>query len=270
MPNPFPGMNPYLEKASLWYTFHNDVIMKMADTLNEKLPENYVAQNGTRVYVMPPESQIVPDITLLKSPRLLSAVPQKGGSVAVLETVRAPEIATFYPEEYQERFVEIRDVNKKDGVVTVIELLSPANKTRGHGREEYLRKQENLLKSNVNLLEIDLLRRGQYTLAIPQHFVKARGAYTYLACLHRISEPYQYEFWRIGLKESLPHLRVPLANGDPDVLLDVQAAFNRTYDAGRYQLLVNYNEPPVPPLKGEDASWAETILREKGLRTNAA
>ena len=267
MPNPFPGMNPYLEKASLWYTVHNSFIEMMAIQLNANLPNNYVARNGTRVYIMPPGDQVIPDITLSRASRPPDNIPQKGSSeTAVLEAVSAPETITLYPDEYQERFIEIKAADEPDEVVTVIELLSPANKTRGHGREEYLRKQKAVLTGNTHLLEIDLLRKGQHTLAVPNYLVEERGAYHYLACLHRVNEPYQFEFWRIGLKQSLPHLRVPLRVGEPDVLLDLQAAFNRIYDDYRYHLLVNYNEPPVPPLEGEDAIWAEMILREKGLR----
>ena len=45
-------------------------------------------------------------------------------------------------------------------LVTAIELLSPTNK-RGVGRREYLRRRERFLRSDVHLLEIDLLRKGR-------------------------------------------------------------------------------------------------------------
>lgn len=37
------------------------------------------------------------------------------------------------------------------------------------------------------------------------------------------------------------------------------------YDRGRYPELVNYREPPDPPLTSEQRAWAEGALRAKGL-----
>ena len=42
----------------------------------------------------------------------------------------------------------------------MIELLSPANKTPGPDREQYLAKRMELLNGPVHLVEIDLLRGG--------------------------------------------------------------------------------------------------------------
>jgi hypothetical protein len=43
-------------------------------------------------------------------------------------------------------------------LVAVIELLSPVNKRRGKGRDEYLEKRRTFLTSPVHLIEIDLPR----------------------------------------------------------------------------------------------------------------
>ena len=42
--------------------------------------------------------------------------------------------------------------------------------------------------------------------------------------------------------------------------------FNRCYDAGRYAQRLDYQRAPHAPLSGEDAAWAEALLREKGYR----
>ena len=55
-------------------------------------------------------------------------------------------------------FVEIRDV-ANSVIVTVIEVLSPTIKA-GEGRTDYLRKRRAILNSDVNLVELDLLRDG--------------------------------------------------------------------------------------------------------------
>jgi hypothetical protein len=59
---------------------------------------------------------------------------------------------------------------------------------------------------------------------------------------------------------------VPLAGEDPDVVLDLQAVFNRVYDECRYAQQINYGLAPTGPLTGLDAKWADALLREKGLR----
>jgi hypothetical protein len=51
-------------------------------------------------------------------------------------------------------------------MVTVMEILSPSNKV-GIGRQEYLRKQQQLLSSGSYLVEIDLLRAGEHSVACP-------------------------------------------------------------------------------------------------------
>ena len=56
-------------------------------------------------------------------------------------------------------YVEIRDRRDRE-LVTVIELLSPANKYMGLDRGQYLAKRVELLNGPVHLVEIDLLRGG--------------------------------------------------------------------------------------------------------------
>ncbi len=53
---------------------------------------------------------------------------------------------------------------------------------------------------------------------------------------------------------------------DPDVALDLQAIFNRCYDAGGYMRRLDYQRQPVTPLPDDDAAWVDTLLRQKELR----
>ena len=46
-------------------------------------------------------------------------------------------------------------------VVTVIEILSPANKRAGKRRQAYLDKRQETFASPTNIVEIDLLRGGE-------------------------------------------------------------------------------------------------------------
>src|SRR5438552_15947794 len=69
-------------------------------------------------------------------------------------------------DETTECFVEIRTVEEKPRLVTVIEVLSLSTKTPDtEGRKLYLKHQQTLLTGQVNLVEIDLLRGGTHTTA---------------------------------------------------------------------------------------------------------
>ena len=82
----------------------------------------------------------------------------------------------------------------------VIELLSPENK-HGKGQEEYQRKQQAVLQSQAHLLEIDLLRGGEHTVAAPREGALALGSYSYLLSLANAQEPSKILLWRIGGKK---------------------------------------------------------------------
>jgi hypothetical protein len=63
-------------------------------------------------------------------------------------------------EDHRVPFLEIRDRQSRE-LITVVELLSPANKRAGADREQYMAKREELLKSAAHFVEIDLLRGGR-------------------------------------------------------------------------------------------------------------
>jgi hypothetical protein len=92
----------------------------------------------------------------------------------------------------------------------------------------------------------------------------------YLVLLNRsaLREGYWMDFsvYPVDLRELLPCILVPLAEDDPDVLLDLQVAFNRTYTGGPYRRMIDYVADPKPPLEAQDAAWANQLLRAAGLR----
>jgi hypothetical protein len=47
---------------------------------------------------------------------------------------------------------------------------------------------------------------------------------------------------------------------DPDVPLDIQAAFEQVYEAGRYAARIDYQQPCRPPLTDEDIQWARQLI----------
>ncbi len=66
------------------------------------------------------------------------------------------------------------------------------------------------------------------------------------------------------LRDRLPAIPVPLASGDADVQLDLQAAFTKTYDRSGYDYALNYRRPVEPPLDAALSEWMRTVLGKKG------
>src|SRR5262249_55276666 len=151
MPSPFPGMDPYLEHPALWPGVHQGLITFMWSALNATLPPQYVASMGERVYVVQPERDIYPDIMVVEHPsRPPLPARVRGGSAAVVDP---PWVVTVEPVEIREVFIEILTVGEGGQVITVMEVLSPANKAASQpGRELYLTKQREILASHAHLI----------------------------------------------------------------------------------------------------------------------
>lgn len=262
MPSPFPGMDPYLEDPVLWPGVHQRLITSAGTVLNSALPPSYVADIGERLYVVQPQRSIYADLSVLERRPAVSNL-QSGGSSAAVAVAHAPWVVSVPPVEVREPFIEILSLKPSRRVVTVVEVLSPSNKSAGsEGRALYLAKQEAVLNSPVHLVELDLLRRGEHTVAVPAEALLDYGAWDYLTCVHRGTQRWTYEVWPISLRQRLPCIRLPLAEGDPDVVLDLQAALDRCYDEGGYSRLVDYGAEPPGPLPPADEEWAAALLRE--------
>ncbi|HDQ73567.1 MAG TPA: DUF4058 family protein [Chloroflexi bacterium] len=296
MPSPFPGMDPYLEALARWTDVHQRLITYIADALQSQVRPDYHARMGERVYVVAPHHTFYPDVLVVQHParemapvyveavvdeaapadEVIEADGDAGGveDVEVEAETRAepddaplPLIVRLDPAEYREPYVEIVHT-AGDEVVTVIEMLSPANKASGPGRDLYRRKQAQILDSPVNLIEIDLLSTGQPTVALPIEVVAGLPAHRYLIGVRRAAQPDQAEVYPIPLSRRLPAVNVPLREPDPDVVLDLQALFTRCYDNGGYGDLIDYRQPPpiAPMLEPEEAAWIDGLLRGRGLR----
>ena len=267
MPGPFPGMDPYLESPVHWEGLHSLLIAAMTGALNAALPPEFVARIGERVYVLEPD-HFLPDVSVLRRAFLASTTGTTAASDAVLDVpADAPLRLRAVPERRREAFIDIVAARQSGSVITAIELLSPANKATGRGREEYQRKQKQVLDSDTHFLEVYLLRSGTHTVAAPANLLAARnGPWDYLACLHRAGPEYEYDLWPRTIRDRLPRVLVPLTKSHSDVSLDLQAALDRAYDEGAFARAVDYRAAPDPPLSPEDAAWAEALLKEKGAR----
>lgn len=274
MDNPFPGMNPYLEGPKYWKGFHGLFIAALTAELNHTLPEPLVARYEQRLYVASWYRNIYPDaVVFFERPEGVS-LPESSDSVQTqvvsASPVTPPLKFTVEDEKAREAFIEIvlpsDDDETSDEVIAVIEILSPANKEpETEGNDEYRRKQRAVLSSEAHLLEIDLLRGGEHTVAMRRGPIREQKPFDYVYCLHRAGVGPTYECMPFTLREPFPPLFVPLLEGMPDAVIDVSAAFARAWQDAAYGHF-RYSRDPKPPLTETDAVWLDTLLREKGLR----
>ena len=270
MPNPFPGMNPYLENSLRWPNAHFRMIAYIADALNEIMPPDYVAAIQERCRIVSSERIVYPDVLLRRERPIL---PDGASATAVLppEIADAPSdvplVFEALPFEPRETYVDILLAGTSERIVTSIELLSPDNKRAGESQEAYLAKQRETLVSRTHLVEIDLLRAGAPTVAVTRLGGQESPRRDYTVCLHRAETGSRFEVWPVTIRQALPRITVPLLEADPDVTLDLQRLVNHCYDAGRFARQLDYAQEPNPPLTTDDALWADALLRERGLRS---
>jgi hypothetical protein len=279
---PFPGMNPYLEAPDIWSDFHDALAAAIRADLNISLPAPYYARLQKRpelgvILEAGVSHRIIPDVTVLRRPPSIreSGSTWKTGAV-VLNQPRTEASAGIevrvYTDPFQHRFVEVRDAEQGHKLITLIEIVSPSNKQPGPDRRAYEAKQEEVLASDANLIELDLLRSGRRLLPYPElEAAVATLEADYLVLLNRSAlrqgNWMDYTLYPIGLREPLPCLPIPLADQDPDILLDLQVAANRVYREGPYARAIDYSVDPDPPLKEEDTAWVNECLCTAGWRS---
>ncbi len=229
MPSPFPGMDPYLEHAKLWPGFQHQLLACLYQVLLPGLVDRYRARVGNRDYT----SEMILFTSILK-------------------------------EKHSEEFIEIR--NRSDGrMVTLIEVVSPANKTTNEGRTAYLDKRREAMLCRAGIVEIDLVLQGKPTLTYSRDGLPD---YDFAVTVTRSTAPDRYEIYTSTLQKRLPKFKVPLAADDRDALLDLQAAFSRTYDLGSYIAQIDYKAAPPPdvPLSDDNMKWLVEMLKSNKLR----
>lgn len=260
MPSPFPGMNPYLEYPGRWQEFHSRLIVAIADELGPRVRPKYRAAVELRVYEDASDELTLigrPDTTVFQAmPNTeLMASPPSG-----LVTVEPVMVEVPVPEAMRERYLEIREVSSGE-VVTTLELVSPSNKRSGKGRTLYEEKRLAIFRSRTHLVEVDLIR--SFT-PLPVRGNVQPSLYRIL--ISRSHQRPRAALYPFGLSDGIPPFPVPLKPNEPELIVDLQSLLHQVYDRSGYDLEIDYTQAPVPPLKGEDAIWANELLKQQNLR----
>jgi hypothetical protein len=257
MKSPFPGMDPYLEQH--WEDVHTALIGYIRDALQPQLSEDLIARMEEKVYVEDTDDGEMrlrrPDVRVVEFP---SSTPPTVGdaSTAVLDE---PMLLEPVGDPIRERSVLIYD-SAGNRIVTAIEVLSPWNKSPGKAVREYLDKRRKYVNSEMNLVEIDLVRTGDWTDMIGPYLVPQRGLTTYRVTVTQPDQPGPYHY-PVSIRGKLPTIKIPLRAHDEPAKLNLQELIDKAYVMGRYDR-IDYAKSCKPPLEGPEKEWADQVLRD--------
>jgi hypothetical protein len=249
-------MDPFIESRRIWSDFHLDLAAEIRAYLNARIQPGYYATAVTYVTyevieIAQSEPRAVsPDVSVWRTDL---RVPMP----SAMMVIDPPAVQSMVPLEVAVRLarVEVHEAGT-DTLVTAIEILSPINKRPGRERQKYLRKRRELLRSEVHVMELDLLRGGERS-----PLETALPPAPYYATLARADHRPHVDVWPMQLAARLPVLPVPLSTPDPDVPLDLGTIVSAVYERGGYATRIDYRQPvPPPPLEAEQQARVEHLL----------
>jgi hypothetical protein len=220
-------MDPYLEQEDQWPGFHHQLVACLYQILLPGLVDRYRARVTKRRYV-----------------------------------TEQALFTSIVREEHLEELIEIRQ-RGENRLVTVVDVVSPSNKTTATGRQAYMDKRREGKSAGANLVEIDLVLQGQ---AMLDYSREGLPEWDHAVTVTRATQPDRYEIYTATLQKRLPRFRLPLSGDDRDTVIDLQAAFTRCYDQGGFADKINYRRDPATSLSDEDRRWLNDLLKQQNLR----
>ena len=224
MASPFPGMDPYLERADVWQAVQGHLVGALYQLLLPGLVDKYRARVGRREY----------------------------------ESV-TPLFTSVLREAHAEEYLEIR--SRADGrLVTLVEVATIAGKVTAAGRAQALAARAGAIRQRAGVVEIDLVTQGVPTL--PPARVGLTPAADYVVTVARGSAPDRAELYATTVQKRLPKFRLPLAADDRDTVVDLQVVYARAAGQGEFARLVDYAAPLPPDITLVDGgrAWAAALV----------
>jgi hypothetical protein len=219
-------MDPFLECDQLWPEFHHNFVLCLYQVMLPGLVDRYRARFVQRHYVVD------------------------------------SEVARAASVDHAEGVIEVRQRENRK-LVTLVDVVSPANKSTAAGRRAYLDQRRGAREERASIVEIDLVLQGQPML---EYSRDGLPRWDYAVSVTRSSTPERFEIYTATLQKRLPRFRLPLATDDKDTVLDLQAAFARCYDGVDFASKIDYRCEPAVPLSVEVRFWLDELLRVQKLR----
>jgi hypothetical protein len=218
-------MDPYLEDGQFWPLFQQQLVLCLHQMLQPGLMDRYRARINQRQYL-----------------------------------IEQALFTSIMREEHVEELIEIRQ--RSDGrLVTLIDVVSPTNKTTAAGRQAYLERRAH--SRGASLIEIDLLLQGHPMLEYSRNGLPD---WDYAITVTRASSPDRHEIYTATLQKPLPRFRLPLSPDDRDTVLDMQSIFTRCFDHSDFSDKIDYTSDPPVKIDDEDRQWMAELLKQKKLR----
>jgi hypothetical protein len=145
-------------------------------------------------------------------------------------------------------------------LVTLLDIVSPADKLTEAGRTAYRATRRAAQESKANVVEVDLVLRGEATL---EYSREGLPPWDYAVTVTRATSPERYEIYTSALEKRLPLFRLPLASDDRDTVVNLQGAFSSAYDICGFGDQIDYRKDPAVPLSVEVWGRVAQVLRER-------
>jgi hypothetical protein len=249
-------MDPYLEHPALWPDVHNRLIAALADDLSERVAPRYYVGLERRTYLLKADDLVFvgrPDLAVAPASDAPVVVPQLATTSTLVLEVDVP-----MQDEVSENFLEIHEV-KTGKLITIVELLSPVNKLYRQEREDYERKRGYVFRSWMSLVEIDLLRAGE-----PMPVIGAPVKSDYRILVSRGTQRPRASLIAFMLRQPIPVFTLPLLPDDAEPEVALNRIVHDLYRRARFDLRLDYTQPPVPPLSEADNVWAQELIDANG------
>jgi Protein of unknown function (DUF4058) len=241
-------MDPYLEHPALWPDVHNRLIAALADDLSERVAPRYYVGLERRTYLLKAD-----DLAVAPASDAPVVAPRRATTSTLVLEVDVP-----MQDEVSENFLEIHEV-KTGKLITIVELLSPVNKLYRQEREDYERKRGYVFRSSTNLVEIDLLRAGE-----PMPVIGAPVKSDYRILVSRGTQRPRASLIAFMLRQPIPVFTLPLLPDDAEPEVALNRIVHDLYRRARFDLRLDYTQPPVPPLSEADNVWAQELIDANG------
>ncbi|MBI4603352.1 MAG: DUF4058 family protein [Planctomycetes bacterium] len=219
-----------------WKSFHSFWITKIAEHLNQVLPPGFQARPTELLVGIEPDALILdqagkPEVRPTKSEPALKA--------ATLSAVLDP------PAELP--LVGIYSHHDETRLVAAVELASPGNKDRAESLRAFIEKALFLLYEGVHLLVIDVIRQPRVPLRKEmlkrlnkEDAIGEERAWISSYCAIPGEDPrprIEVREWAydVGVGEALPVVPLFLRADQLWVMVDLEASYSATLQAGRYR-----------------------------------
>lgn len=263
MPSPFPGMDPFLEDH--WGDVHTSLTTYARNEIRPQLPVGLCVRVEESVGLEVGEdaeelTHIRPD--LLVSEPWSSSESSTSSAVPRLIVADEPLFVSFPREPQTLRRILIHDKNG-EVLVTAIEFFVPDIKY-GKARKHFRQRQRDLVAGGVNVVEIDLVRAGGWTVYPEEEYYPASHAEPYRIVVVRVAREWGFECYPAGIRDRLPRIRVPLRRSDPDAVLDLQKLVDLAWENGGYSN-IDYAKERLPGFEDADRQWIRDQLALQGI-----